>query len=162
MMRRFASLISRRALLGLGLVAAVVVVAVATLTVRGDPPPPNISGSDNLAIKGYDAVAYFTEGRAVEGKSEFRHSWEGASWQFSSASNRDVFAASPDRYAPQYGGFCSLGVAKGVVVTADPEAWTIVDGKLYMQYSLEARERWRENPQAYIALSEDNWSKNRP
>lgn len=163
-MRTFASLLSRRSLVGLGSLAAVAVVAIAalTVTVGDDSPKSDISGTANLAIKGYDTVAYFTENRAVKGKSEFQHLWEGARWQFASASNRDMFLADPDRYAPQYRGFCSAGLAKGKVVAGDPEAWTIVDGKLYLKYSMEVRDRWRGDPQGNIALAEENWPKIRP
>lgn len=87
----------------------------------------------NVAIKGYDAVAYFTEGRPTKGAPEFSYDWLGATWQFSNAGNRDAFAAEPIRYAPQYGGFCALGTAnEEASANIDPDAWRIVGGKLYL------------------------------
>jgi YHS domain-containing protein len=87
----------------------------------------------NVAILGYDPVAYFTEGKAVKGSPEISRGWLGATWQFASAEHRDAFVSEPIRYAPQYGGFCALGVAiEEASANIDPEAWRIVDGKLYL------------------------------
>ena len=110
-----------------------------------------------VAIKGYDTVAYFTEGRAVKGKSEISYRWNDASWYFSKAENRDLFAANPERYAPQFRGHCAYGLAKGKLVAADPEQWTIVDGKLYMNYNREFRDTWRQDKTAMIGKAEENW-----
>ena len=87
------------------------------------------SSFTGTAIEGYDPVAYFTEGHPVEGESGFAHDWMDATWYFASAENRDQFAADPDRYAPQYGGYCAWAVARGYTAKIDPEAWKIVDGK---------------------------------
>ena len=87
------------------------------------------------AIKGYDPVAYFTEGKPVEGSSDFTAEFDGATWYFASAQNRDAFVADPDKYAPQYGGYCAYAVANGSTAKIDPEAWSVVDGKLYLNYS---------------------------
>lgn len=93
----------------------------------------------NVAIKGYDPVAYFTEKRAVKGNKQFAYKWLGASWYFSSADHRQKFAQSPVAYAPQYGGYCSIGMSLGQVSgDVDPEAWTIINGKLYLNYSKAA------------------------
>jgi hypothetical protein len=95
--------------------------------------PINTGYFDNVAILGYDTVAYFTEGRPLRGKPEISHSWLGATWQFASTANRDAFAANPISYAPQYGGFCAGSVAAGNVTdNIDPEAFRIIDGKLYL------------------------------
>ncbi len=117
------------------------------------------TGADKVAISGYDTVAYFTESRAVKGRSEFEFVWKDARWHFSSPANRDLFAADPDRYAPQYGGFCSLGLAKGKTLAADPEAWTIVDGKLYFKFNIQARDKWRKNFAENLSKAEENWTK---
>ena len=87
----------------------------------------------NVAIKGYDPVAYFTEGRPTKGAPKFSYDWLGATWHFTNAGNRDAFAAEPVRFAPQYGGFCALGTAnEEASANIDPEAWRIVSGKLYL------------------------------
>ena|SRR5215208_5490588 len=87
----------------------------------------------NIAIKGYDPVAYFAEGRPTKGSPEISQNWLGATWYFSNAKHRDAFASEPIRYAPQYGGFCAGGAAGGEAsANIDPEAWRIVGGKLYL------------------------------
>lgn len=89
----------------------------------------------NVAIKGYDPVAYFTESQAMKGSSEYSHEWLGATWQFTGPEHRDLFAANPMSYAPQYGGYCAGGLAYGDRTTnIEPEAWRIIDGKLYLNY----------------------------
>ena len=111
-----------------------------------------------VAIKGYDTVAYFTDSRAIKGKSEYAYNWNDASWYFSKPENRDLFAANPDRYAPQFRGHCAYGLAKGMLVAADPEEWTIVDGKLYMNYDRSFRDSWRQDKAAMIKKAEENWA----
>lgn len=101
-------------------------------TAWADSPGPLATGTDHVAIKGYDAVAYFTEGKATKGSSDFVYWWDDAKWQFASAAHRDLFIADPDRYAPQFGGFCTGAVGNGELVPANPAIWAIVDGKLYM------------------------------
>jgi hypothetical protein len=114
--------------------------------------------ADNVAIQGYDTVAYFTEGRAVKGKPELEVVWHDARWFFSSAIHRNLFASAPERYAPQFGGLCAGAMRRGVVVKADPEAWTIIDGKLYMKVSKEARDQWREHPAENIREADEAWA----
>lgn len=117
------------------------------------------TGPDKVAIKGYDTIAYFTESRAIKGSSEFEFVWKDARWHFSSAANRNLFAANPDRYAPKYGGFCAKGMVRGNFATIDPEAWTIADGKLYLNFTKGTRERWRKNTAYYIKKADENWGK---
>jgi len=114
--------------------------------------------SDNVAIHGYDTVAYFTEGKPVKGADEFEQVWEDTRWQFASATNRELFKANPERYAPQFGGYCAGGLSAGEYANGDPEVWTIVDGKLYLNKTMELREFWREAPQAHIGVAEYNWT----
>jgi len=109
------------------------------------------------AIRGYDPVGYFTAGRPVKGSPQFSHQWRGATWHFASAENRDRFAAAPEKFAPQYGGYCAYGVAQGYAVSIDPAAWTIVDGKLYLNYSLSVRENWNKDVPGYIRKADANW-----
>jgi hypothetical protein len=112
---------------------------------------------ENVAIGGYDTVAYFTEGRAVKGSTDFVFVWHKARWLFSSDTHRDQFVAAPERYAPQFGGLCASAMTRGVEVKADPEAWAIVDGKLYMNVTKESRDRWRENPKEKIQAATEAW-----
>ena len=88
-----------------------------------------------MAISGADAVAYFKEGKAVEEISEYTNQWKGATWQFKSAENREAFAKSPESYAPQFGGYCAWAVSQGYTASIDPEAWSIVNRKLYLEFS---------------------------
>ena len=111
-----------------------------------------------LAIDGYDTVAYHLEQRPVQGKSEFRHQWNGATWQFASAANLKRFAAEPARYAPQYGGYCAYAVAaKNELVGIDPDAYTLVDGKLYLNYSKKIRAQWEASRAQFITQGDRNW-----
>ena len=91
--------------------------------------------TDGVAIGGYDAVAYFTDAKAVEGTKQHSFDWYGATWHFVSEANRAAFAKDPEKYAPQYGGYCAFGVSRGYAVKVDPTAWKIVDGKLYLNYN---------------------------
>ena len=117
-------------------------------------------GSDGLAVHGYDVVAYFLEGRAAQGTTEHEHSWQGANWRFSSKANKNLFIAEPERYAPQYGGFCAVCLAlDGELTDANPKAWTIVDGKLYLNYSMQQRTQWRIKSSIYVKYGDDEWIK---
>jgi hypothetical protein len=116
-----------------------------------------VFAENGVAVRGVDVVAYFTAGDAVPGKPEFRHDWNGATWHFASVQNRDAFAADPARYAPQYGGFCAWAVANNYTAPIDPEAWRIVDGKLYLNYSRAIRLRWDMMRQSNIAKADANW-----
>ena len=114
-----------------------------------------IESSSNLAIRGTDPVAYFTEGEVVAGDSEYESEWEGATWRFSSAENQELFDSDPEAYAPQYGGYCAKAISEGNVVSTDPEAWKIVDGKLYLNYSDEVQQQWVQDIEGNIALGDE-------
>jgi YHS domain-containing protein len=109
------------------------------------------------AIRGYDPVAYFTEGRPVRGSREFTHPWRGATWRFASAENRERFAAAPEKYAPQYGGYCAYGVASGYAVKIEPDAWSLVDGKLYLNYDRSVQKTWQSDVPGHIRKADENW-----
>lgn len=112
----------------------------------------------DVAIKGYDPVAYFTQNQAIEGSEKYSYHWLGATWYFSSAGNRDLFKGDPSKYAPQYGGYCADGVSFGTVTTnVDPKAWRIIDGKLYISYDPGAAEGMVKNPNKVID-SQKHWS----
>jgi YHS domain-containing protein len=118
--------------------------------------PVNVT-PDGIAIKGYDPVAYFTDGGPVKGKQEFRYEWEGAKWLFASAGHRDLFKADPGKYAPQYGGYCAYAVSQGKTADIDPEAWNIVDGRLYLNLSKDVQKKWSSDIPGYIKKADRNW-----
>jgi len=103
------------------------------------------------AIRGYDPVAYWTESKPVEGSEQFETEWQGANWRFSSQENLDLFLGDPERYAPQYGGYCAYGVAKDALVKIEPENWSIVDNKLYLNFSDGVQSKWDADVPGFIA-----------
>lgn len=112
---------------------------------------------DGLAVHGYDVVAYFTEGKPVEGSGDFTATHDGATYQFSSAANRDKFNADPAAFAPQYGGYCAFGTAMGRKFDGDPTAWKIVENKLYLNLNKKIQERWVADIPGFIKGAENNW-----
>ncbi|MEM6452802.1 MAG: YHS domain-containing (seleno)protein [Cyanobacteria bacterium P01_D01_bin.105] len=119
--------------------------------------PPAVFAENNIAIRGADPVAYFKQGQYVAGNTNYTHEWAGATWQFSSAANRDLFANNPAEYAPQYGGFCAWAVSQGYTASVDPTAWKIVDGKLYLNYDARIQRRWQQDIAGNIARGNRNW-----
>lgn len=113
--------------------------------------------AENVAIKGFDTVAYFTEQIPVQGDARFSFIWNGAKWYFSSAENMEKFKAAPERYAPQFGGYCSFAVSKGYTADGDPQAWKIVDDKLYLNYNKEVQKMWEAEQEKRINDGEKNW-----
>jgi YHS domain-containing protein len=113
------------------------------------------TGSD--AIRGYDAVAYFTEGKPVKGVPEFAYQWKDAKWYFTSRKNLETFSAHPEQYAPQFGGYCAFGTAGGHKAPTDPAAWTIVDGKLYLNYNNDVKKMWVKDTIGYIKKANEQW-----
>jgi YHS domain-containing protein len=111
-----------------------------------------------LGAKGYDPVAYFTDGEPVQGSKQHSYDWKGVTWLFASAEHRDLFTAAPEKYAPQYGAYCSWGVAQGKLFDVDPvNAWKIVDGKLYMNFNSDIQAAWEKDIPGFIAKAEQNW-----
>jgi enamine deaminase RidA (YjgF/YER057c/UK114 family) len=148
MSRAFIGLKPTAALLGLLLVTFLAAIA------RGDEP--------RLSISGYDPVAYFTDGKPVTGKSEFEYLWHRLRWRFASSEHRDLFVKEPDRYTPQYDGYCAMGVGANAVDaahkdTVDPEAWAIVDGKLYLTHNQYWLQVWREKAEEHIRQGDRDW-----
>jgi hypothetical protein len=145
MWSRFSRLAPSAALL------ALLFAALAAPVARGD--------ETRLAISGYDPVAYFADGKPVPGVLEFEQVWHDARWRFASAAHRDLFVGNPDRYAPQYDGFCAFGMSieKGAKYTVDPQAWAIVDGKLYLTGNRDMLGKWRQDVAASIKRGNVNW-----
>lgn len=113
--------------------------------------------NNGIAVDGTDVVSYFTDGAPVSGDAGITHDWNGATWRFSSEANRAAFAADPDAYAPQYGGYCAYAVAQGSTASTVPDAWAIVDDKLYLNFNRRIQRRWEEDPAGYIAAADANW-----
>ena len=109
------------------------------------------------AIRGYDPVAYHLEQKPVKGKKDITFDYNGAIWRFSSEANLELFRADPERYAPAYGGYCAFGMSRGYAVDTDPRAFTIVDGKLYLNHNLAVRRTWSKDIPGNIAKADANW-----
>lgn len=141
--------------------------AAPTKTTEATPDTPDTSetesteivvfSEDGLAIRGADPVAYFTQGNYVIGQADYAYEWGGVTWQFASIENRDAFAANPEQYAPQYGGFCAWAVSQGYTAPIDPNAWKIVDGKLYLNYNQDVQKNWEKDIPGNIAKANANW-----
>lgn len=112
---------------------------------------------DGAAVHGYDVVAYFTEGKPVRGNTAYTAKHEGATYRFNSAGNRDLFAKDPEKYAPEYGGYCAFGTAMGRNFDGDPNAWKIVDGKLYLNLNKDIQARWKTDIPGFIKGANGNW-----
>jgi len=120
-----------------------------------EPVYKNLFGS---AISGYDPVAYFKDSKATKGVNEHVHEWNGAKWYFKSAENKADFIATPEKFAPQYGGYCAWAVgALGKAVKVDPEVWHIEDGKLYLNYDASVKARWSKDIPGFITKGDANW-----
>ncbi|MEP7109361.1 MAG: YHS domain-containing (seleno)protein [Ferruginibacter sp.] len=111
------------------------------------------------AIRGYDPVAYFKEGQPVKGGTGLSFEWKGSVWLFSTKENLELFKATPEKYAPQYGGYCAYGTADGHKASTDPGAWTIVDGKLYLNYNKNVQSLWNKKQKEFIEQANNNWPK---
>jgi len=109
------------------------------------------------AIRGYDPVAYFSDGKPVKGEEKLMYNWNNAYWYFSTQQNLDLFKASPEKYAPQYGGYCAYGLSNGYKAPTDADAWTIENGKLYLNYNTEVREMWSKQKKERIEKADKNW-----
>lgn len=129
----------------------------ATTACAGKAANPVNQTSKGIAVKGYDMVAYFADGKPAKGDKDITFEWNGATWRFANVENRDLFAADPEKYAPQYGGYCAYGVSQGATVSFDPEAWTIVDGKLYLNLSKRIQKKWENDIPGYIELADQKW-----
>ena len=111
------------------------------------------------AINGYDAIAYFKESKPVKGDTQFNYQWKDANWYFSSKENLETFKENPEKYVPQYGGYCAYGTSEGHKAPTEPDAWTIVDGKLYLNYNKYVKVLWSKNQSDLIKKADVNWGK---
>ena len=119
--------------------------------------PVYTSFFSNVAVSGYDTVAYFTDQKATKGSSKYVAEYQGAQWQFKNAENLAAFKASPEKYAPQYGGYCAWAVANNDTASGDPQQWTIENGKLYLNYDANIQARWLKDKSSLIEQADNNW-----
>jgi YHS domain-containing protein len=143
----------RRQWLTVMAVAALIV----TLPLAAEAAGPVNLNNQGVALQGHDPVAYFVAGRPVKGAPEFSAKSNGALYWFSSAANLQAFQADPERYEPQYGGYCAYGVAQGAKPDIDPNAFAIVDGKLYLNLSPGVQKRWQADIPGHITQATKNW-----
>ena len=118
---------------------------------------PEVFATKEGAINGYDPVAYFKEGQAVKGKIEFNTVWSGAEWRFSSEENLKAFKLDPEKYAPQYGGYCAYGTSEGHKSPTQPDDFTIVNDKLYLNYNKNVKVEWSKNQKERIVTADEKW-----
>ena len=122
-----------------------------------DPPIAAVNTEHGLAVKGYDPVAYFTVGKPTPGLPQFTTSYEGATYRFASAENRDRFIAAPEKFLPQYGGYCAFAIALNRIADIEPEEWAIVKNKLYLNNGFLAQTLWSFDKSGNIARGDQNW-----
>jgi len=115
-------------------------------------------GRSDTAILGYDPVAYFTDGKPAKGQDAYVHEWRGAKWKFASQAHLDLFKADPDRYAPQYGGYCAYGVSQDNLVSIEPDKFKVIDGKLYLNYDDDVQKTWLKDTAGYIRKADEKFA----
>ncbi|CAA0112410.1 Uncharacterised protein [BD1-7 clade bacterium] len=115
------------------------------------------TGENDVAIHGYDPVAYFTKSKPVEGSAKYTATHDGAIYRFSSAKNRDLFKANTDKYAPQFGGYCAMGVALNKKLDVDPDAFYISDNKLYLNLNKAVQKKWLTDVNGYVKSADRIW-----
>jgi len=151
---------SLRLVLRSGLVAAGIVTGSLFLIpapAKAGESPVYTGFLSNLAVNGYDPVAYFKEGRPIEGTVGYTLEYKGAEWRFVSSENREAFRRNPEQYAPQYGGYCAWAVAQGSTAKGDPQNWRIINDKLYLNYNAEIQTRWERDATKNIRSADQNW-----
>ncbi len=151
-------LVRRVVLAALIAMGAVATIQFAPEAKSAQNPINTLDSANGAAIKGYDPVAYFTEGAPRKGNPEFAAEHGGAKWHFASAENKTLFEADPAKYTPVYGGYCAYGVAQGYLVKIEPDAWAIRDGKLYLNYDRSVQKTWAKKPDQYIKEANQKWS----
>ena len=151
---------NRRTALKFSLSVVVSSLVVASPTaVAANNKGPTYMDKKGRAINGYDTVAYFTEKKPMKGKAKFQTQWNHGTWFFNSQENLELFRESPEKYAPQYGGYCAYAVAIDRLIPTDPTQFTIIDQKLYLNYNPRIQRRWDKSRTRYLTDSEKNWPK---
>jgi YHS domain-containing protein len=122
------------------------------------PPIAAVNTADGVALKGYDAVAYFISGEPTRGLADYTHRWKGVTYRFASAENRERFTADPEKYLPRYGGYCAYAMSINRIADIDPARWAIVDGKLYLNNNRLSQALWSVNTRGKITSGDRNWA----
>lgn len=134
-----------------------IVLAIALAACTSNKSGPEIFSVDGKAIRGYDAVAFRSQQQAVKGNNAYTYNWKGADWLFASQANVDSFKTNPEKYAPQYGGYCAYGTADGHKAPTDTDTWTIYNDKLYFNYNKEVQQSWKKDQDALINKADKLW-----
>ena len=135
----------------------ITILFVSFTVIQAFPQSSEVYITEEGAIQGYDPVAYFKEGKPLKGKKEFSTLWNGAQWSFSSKQNLETFKSDPEKYAPQYGGYCAYGTSEGHKAPTQPDAFTIVNDKLYLNYNKDVKTEWSKNKKERIQKADQNW-----
>jgi YHS domain-containing protein len=138
--------------------ATLLVGMIASLTFASVTMAGEFNEVDGVAIRGYDPVSYVVEQKAERGRAEFAGAYKGSTFHFKSAAHRDLFLASPEKYAPQYGGYCAFGVSRGYKAGISPDAFSVIDGKLYLNYNADVKATWSKDAPGYIGKADAQWS----
>ena len=134
--------------------AALMVMALVTVNAQ----KAAVFNEKGVAVHGYDVVAYFTKGKPVKGDSKFSFNWNNVAWYFADQQDADLFKADPAKYAPQYGGYCAYGVSENHKAPTKPEAWSIVNGKLYLNYNTDVQADWKKEQDKRILSADKYWT----
>lgn len=137
------------------LVTGALILLVSLPVFAGEPVFTGEEG--NVAVGGYDVVAYFTRNEPAKGSPEYSVEWRGAEWHFANAEHRDRFRKNPERYAPAYGGYCAFGAAKGKALASSPDYWTIEDGRLFLNLNEDVHGKWNADRENHIKTADSNW-----
>jgi YHS domain-containing protein len=133
-------------------------VAIAGSAAAGtDSPVPAVNAKDGIGLKGYDPVAYFINGAPTKGSDQYSLAWKGVTYRFASAGNLEKFKADPEKYLPQYGGYCAYAMSLDRIADVDPSRWAIVNGKLYLNNGFVAEKLWSINKNGNIESADHNW-----
>ncbi|MFY7839183.1 MAG: YHS domain-containing (seleno)protein [Lacibacter sp.] len=127
------------------------------VTLHTSAQTSEIFAPDSIALRGYDVVAFYTEGKAITGSDKFMYSWKNVKWFFASANHLFLFKADPAKYEPQYGGYCAYGLARGYKAPTVADTWYILDGKLYFNYNQKVKTTWQKEKERYIDSANRKW-----
>lgn len=138
-------------------VLAILALVILSVSCKSPEPSGEIYAPGNKAINGYDVVGFFKDSKPVMGSDTYTYNWKGANWKFASQENLDAFKATPEKYAPQYGGYCAYGTAEGHKAPTKPETFTVADGKLYFNYNLDVKKEWDKDQATLIQKADTAW-----
>jgi YHS domain-containing protein len=135
----------------------VYVIVILLLSFRAYAQKAEVFQKDGFAIRGYDPVSFFKEDGPMKGDEKFSYEWREARWLFSSGANLELFRSDPEKYAPQYGGYCAYGMADGHKAPTEPDTWTVIEGRLYFNYNRKVKELWVKDTKGFIEKADINW-----